>query len=127
MDTRTEQITQRINTHLNDPIVDDYAEFITLKEIPLAERWAVFEIAPISWKNTSCYIVHFEIEKELDGEIDWFDDFYFERRETVDMIGLVERLKWDLEYDGCPSKRMKEHGWSEELIENFMEEIMQKT
>lgn len=126
MDARTDQITQRINTYLNDQIVNDYQQFITMKDIPLAERWAVFTIAPISWKNTSSWIVDFQIEKELDSEIDWFDDFYFERRETIDTVKFVERLQWELNYDGAPSERMKRQGWTKELIEKFMEEIMQK-
>lgn len=126
MDARTEQITQRINDYINDPIVNDYKQFITLKNVPLAERWSVFKMAPISWKDAQSWIMNFEIEQKLDCEIDWFDEFYFERRETVNMIDFVERLQWELEYDGGPSEKMKRGGWTKELIEEFMEEIMQK-
>lgn len=126
MDARTKELTARINAYLNDPLVDDYKQFITMKDVPLAERWEVFVYAPDSWKQTASWIVHFAIEQKLDNEIEWFVDFYFERRETIDMVSLIERLQRELDYEGHPSKMIERCGWTKELIEEFMEEIMQK-
>lgn len=69
---------------------DRYLAFIADTTIPLDERWAVFKEAPDDWKEQKSWIQHFDFEKEFIGEISWYDDFYVDRHETVDMVDFCE-------------------------------------
>lgn len=70
---------------------DRYVAFVTDATQSLDERWEVFKEAPTEWKNEKSYIEHFDAEKLLPGgEVSWYDDFYIEKYETVDMVGFVE-------------------------------------
>lgn len=65
--------------------------YITDMTVPLSVRWAVFKEMPIDWKIEESWIQHFDAGKLLPGgEISWYDDFYTERYETVDMVSFVE-------------------------------------
>ena len=64
--------------------------YITDMTVPLSVRWAVFKEMPNEWKVEKSWVQHFDAEKLLGGEISWYDDFYTEKYETVDMVGFVE-------------------------------------
>lgn len=73
------------------PLKGKYLEFIQDKSHPLVERWAVFCEAPREWQQERQWIVHFETEKLLpDAEISWYDEFYVDRHETVEMANFVD-------------------------------------
>jgi len=87
MSLKDEIIAYKNNTDLKNR----YVKFVTDESIPLAERWEVFKEAPGSFKNHQNYIVHFDSEKLMPGgEVSWYDDFYLEKYETMDMFSFVE-------------------------------------
>lgn len=74
--------------------------YITDMTVPLSVRWAVFKEMPDDWKNEEEWIQHFDAEKLLSrGEISWYDDFYVEKYETVDMVEFVEERLMEKLFD----------------------------
>jgi hypothetical protein len=69
-----------------------FAKTIADKSIPLADRWKLFVDAPSDMRGNQPWIVHFEIEETL-GEINWYDDFYLDRRAEQDMIEFVNEAE----------------------------------
>lgn len=97
----------------------EYLQYIANKEIPLEDRWNVFAEAPYEWKHHCSYIEHFDVEEKLqNGSICWYDDFFIDRYQTVNLADFVEDLRGD-NYDS-------EERWPEELISEFMEEVLDK-
>ena len=100
-----------------NPLQVRYVAYIKDTSIPLADRWKVFFEAPTDFKNHKSYIEHFASEKLLpNAEISWYDDFYVEKNETVDMFDMVVNME---EKEG-------EDGYSPEVIAAFKEEILKK-
>jgi len=88
-----EEIKGRIE-ELQSSIEKVKAEFravITNKDIPLDERWDFFVRSPDILKEHQNWIAHFDIEKETD--FSYYDDFYFERYQTIHTSDLVERVE----------------------------------
>lgn len=71
----------------------EYKKFITDKDIPLEKRWNTFKNAPYNWKYHDSYLVHFAIERIINRKITWYDDFYIERHQTVDMCDVIEYIQ----------------------------------
>jgi hypothetical protein len=70
---------------------DRSVAYINDMTVPLSVRWAVFKEMSDDWKVEESWIQHFDAEKLLPcGEISWYDDFYVEKYETVDMVEFVE-------------------------------------
>ena len=118
-------ILEEIITYKNgsNPLKERYIAYIANQDISLEERWEVFCEAPIDWKNDNSYVVSFDVEKSLRKkgyELSWYDDFYIEKNETVIMQEIVERIKESLD------EELKELGWSEELLNDFKNEILAK-
>lgn len=109
---------EEIREYKNNSLSKRYVEYIRDKSIPLNDRWEVFKEAPKDWKNQSNWVQQFEVERKL-GEISWYDDFYIEKNQTVDMVDIVERLEDD-------PTRFFNKGWTLELIVEFKEEILQE-
>lgn len=87
-----------------------YLPYIQDKSIPLEDRWEIFGKVPQELKEHKIWIVHFPSEKKF-GEICWYDDFYVERHETVNLIDLVRSIN--------------RNKWSQERIDAFKEDILQ--
>lgn len=105
-----------------NPLIPRYKAYIADKTIPLEDRMAVFRAAPYEWKDHQSWIVHFDSEKLLEGgEIFWYDDFYVERHETVDVYDfIVARLDdWLTENDYEPEDIAK-------IMTAFKEEMLEK-
>jgi hypothetical protein len=105
-----------------------FCEVIKDKTIPLNDRWDLWRGAPSDLKAHDSCVVHFDIEDKV-GEISWYDDFYIERHETVDMFDLIERIREDVKYgamDYAYTKRItKKFVECSELLDEWREEILQ--
>lgn len=109
---------------------DRAIQYIADVRIPLKERWNVFKEMPYGWKNRENYIHHFDSEKLFpSGEISWYDDFYIEKYETVEMVFFVEERLTDkllemsdMDFDdleSLPPEGLK-------IVDSFREEILSK-
>lgn len=72
-------------------------EFFTNEENPFDDRWEVYSRTPEVLMTHSQWICHeFEssefAKKYYGGEISWYDDFYIERHEIVELPQLIHRL-----------------------------------
>lgn len=71
------------------------------KSIPLEERWDAYILIQPYLKTASVYWSPESIEK--DHEISWYDDFYLEKDETMqlnnDFIERVEGKHWTVDID----------------------------
>ena len=94
-----------------------YLDLITDKNIPLDERWNVFTKAPSFWQEHDLSVPSFSIEAER--EINWYDDFNIEKRETVDLIDIIKQLEEDI-------KRGFATGWTLELANQLKEDILKQ-
>lgn len=93
-----------------------YVDYIADQNVPLDDRWAVFCAAPSDWKVHEGYIQHFDAEKLAPGgEISWYDDFFIEKYQTVDMVDWLS----DIRYCG------NGEDWTDEAINAFKDEVMQ--
>ena len=91
-------ILQEIREYKNCAIKERFVAYIKDTTISIENRWEVFIEAPSDWKNKKSFIQHFNVEKKLKNkEISWYDDFYIEKNETVDMQIIVESLESDFE------------------------------
>jgi hypothetical protein len=109
-----ELMINKINVFLNDRdvIKQSFESYITNSNETLENRWKVFKLAPLELKNHESYIVHFDAEKMVNGgEIIWFDDFYFERYETIKTVRVIEL--------------MNEKGYKKNIIDAFKQEILE--
>lgn len=79
-----EQATASIAT-----LKSEFAEYVKDQSIPLSERWAMFARAPDVVKHYEPWTQHLSIGG---NEICWYDDFYIERGQDVDMVDIVERM-----------------------------------
>lgn len=84
-----------------------FEAYITDKSIPLDLRWSLWLDAPSELKDQSDWIEDFESASRDDLNMDWR-----ERRELISTARLVQEMVQDEK--------------PEELIEAFMEEILEK-
>lgn len=108
----------------------EFEAVIRDKDIDLYNRWALWCKAPSVLKNSDIFIVHFEFEKTLKN-FNWFEDFYIERRQTVYLKDIVDNIKQDLvsaagSINYSSDYGSVEKGWTQELLEGFMEDILSK-
>ena len=104
------QVTGSINS-----IKADFAAYIRDKDIPLEERWKFFEKAPNFIKEQDSYIHTFKWEQKH-GELVWYDDFYCDRYQVVDMDMIIDSM---LDRDEKYTKEMVEDMKEEILSENL--------
>lgn len=103
---------------MSNELKETYRNFISDKTVPLEDRWILFKIAPHDWKEHSRWVEYFSFEKLLpEKEINWYDDFGYERCQSVDMYILIEDYFSDFVED-LPNK--------EEIITTAKEEILSK-
>lgn len=67
-----------------------FERLIAETSIPLETRWRLFCDSPDYLKNHKTWIVDIRLHGE---EIHWYDDFYINRHQTVDMKDIVEHLE----------------------------------
>lgn len=93
----------------------DFGDLIKDKSVPLDERWELFCRAPDSIKLHDRWIHEFKWEEKHQA-ISWYDDFYMDRHQTVDMQAIIEIMEEN------------ESGteYSEEMILDMKEEILDK-
>lgn len=91
-------------------------QFVTDPTLPLADRWEVWCNSPRVWRQSESFVPSFQVEADLPaGAIFWYDDFYYERHETVDMQSVVDLIQI-----------VETPGWTEELVNRLKEEIIQR-
>lgn len=92
------------------------------KSIPLNERWKVFVEASGGVINkVNSYYMDFQSMTKAGFGGSWYDDFYLDRHQTMELTSLVECLE-DRNNLNSDSKRFK---MTEEQIEELKEEILQ--
>lgn len=93
---------------LEKELHDYIFKYINNKAIPLEDRWKLF----VDNKNlfpTKSWLMHF---KEFDkNDINYYDDFGYERREIVDVTEMVEMCD--------------EGDWTEVNLDDLKEEILE--
>lgn len=105
----------------SNPLQNRYVLYIANKDISLEDRWEVFVEAPDEWKNTLNFQYHFKVERKLkDSEISWYDDFNYEKRETVDTSDLVEAVLEKINPDDWV-----DGDWDLALLDELKEEILE--
>ncbi len=74
-----------------------FAETIKDKQIPLEERWKLFEETPLYIKGFEPWVERFIFSGE---QIAFYDDFDVEKGSTVDLHDIVQTLTEQLSHDG---------------------------
>ena len=92
-----------------EALVNEVQLFIANKDLPLDDRWALFDKAESLLPIDSWVITLNQIEK---NGYEWYDDFNYERFETVKFTWLLDKV---LDY---PEKYKKI------VIRDLMEEIL---
>lgn len=72
---------------------NEYLAIIRDENLSLEDRWSVFAKMPMSLKEVDSYIHHFDFESTFN--VSWFDDFYVDRYQTVNMVTIVDQLDGD--------------------------------
>ena len=86
------------------------------KSIPLDERWELFVKTPVHLKKNERHYVEFATFKEGGYDFQWYDDFYIERYETVNLVRVVEKVEKEMSYIG-------QHGYSTRpLFQSFFDD-----
>lgn len=95
---------------------DAFCQIIKDPTYPLEQRWQLFKNAPGEYRNHSSWYWN---SKALGG-VSWFDDFYYEKYQTVHSVSLVERVEDAL------NTRDKDHSliWLERI---FRDDIPENT
>lgn len=88
--------------------------FIMDKKNSFEDRLEVFVNTPKQFYTTKSHILNFQNFDREHGEISWFEDFYFERYEEVDLTEIVEH-KDEYSYTA---------DWSDEKFRSFQEAIL---
>lgn len=116
MPTLTEKI-KKIGKEV-ESLKKDFAKFVKDKSLPLDERWGLFVEYGRIYGGEGSWVQHFKVEQKLKHkEICWYDDFYVERRQTVELPQIIESIEENL----C-----EDSDWTEELVVEFKEEILDK-
>lgn len=89
-----------------------YCAYITDTSVPLDQRWKAFGIAPSDWKEHESFMVTFDTDKE----VDWMNDFWFERHEVLDTHDFFSDC---LELSGAEK-------WDQVKVDKFREEVLKK-
>lgn len=97
-------------------IKPEYVLYIKDRTIPLEERWNVFQHMPEFMKQSGGWVEYIPILE--DSGIEWYDDFYIDRYQTVELNKIIERIKEELddEYKGDLYEKIKD-------IPNLVDEI----
>ena len=92
--------------------------FVQNKDIPLDERWDFFVKSECGEEKG--WVEH--VKSLEDNDIEYYDDFYFERHQTVTMNSIAERL-----YDWIrwPDKEFSEEKLKK-IYDDFREEAIAK-
>ena len=101
-----------------------FVAYITDKSISLEERWAVFGVAPVEFKNQKNHALNFKAELTLpDQEIVWYDDFNIEKYETVVMFNFI-----NLQIEELTSSYRSLHkkNYTLEFFNSMKEEVLEK-
>jgi len=104
-------LSERVDVFLTgkEALVRDVLTVIKDKDIPLDDRWAMFDKAESLLPINTYYITIPQVEK---NGYEWYDDFYCEKYETVRFVDILERVLDD-------PKRFKKI-----VIRDLMEEIL---
>ena len=72
-------------------LTEELRIYVKDKVIPLEDRWEAFKLSKLG--NTDSWVMTFESLNVLySGEVSWYDDFYIDKYQTVNMVDLVENL-----------------------------------
>lgn len=121
MSLKDEIIAYKNNTDLRDR----YVAYISDTSVPLENRWELFCEAPHDFKNHNYWIVNFSAQATIpECNINW-DDFYFERHETIEMDNFVDEELLDCLECLIEDGELTEDGMAS-IVTAFKEEILQK-
>ena len=112
-------LKSRIKDYINNKIIFEYKEYISDKTHTLDDRWEVFCIAPYFWQIHTPYIEQFDVFGKLE-KFSWSHDYNYEINETVDLFAFVHFVQENL------NTRFNKFGWTQEIIDEFKEEILQR-
>lgn len=77
-------------------------DFITNTSNPLEDRYEIYLNTPSHLQTHSKWIFHPKMFEEEYGRVEWFDDFCFNKYETIDLVDLClsltegrEDIKWN--------------------------------
>lgn len=110
----TQDIETKIEKYVEDrkQIKKEFESVISNWLLPLHYRWQLFANAPVSLKNHEEWTRFFRSELILPSkEINWGDDFHYDRYTTINTNAWVSRLHG-------------KSGWTPEFINTFKEEIL---
>ena len=91
------------------------------KNNSLQDRIDAYYALFITKKNGDGWVQHYEFDGE---EIYWFDDFYYEKYQTVDNADIIERYLEDLEDFNPPDADLSKVEYWPENIKNLAEQMM---
>jgi hypothetical protein len=92
------------------------SSFVKNKENSFEDRLEVFVNTPKQFYTMHPWIMHLPEFEEKYGSIDWFDDFYSERHEIVDLTTIVANAD---EYTTTEE-------WDDEKFRAFQEAVLNK-
>ena len=91
------------------------------KNNSLQDRIDAYYALFITKKNGDGWVQHYEFDGE---EISWFDDFYYEKYQTVDNADIIERYLENLDDFNPPNKDWDKVEYWPENIKNLAEQMM---
>lgn len=90
--------------------------FITDKKNPFEDRLEIYLTTPAGLRGYEQWILHLDEFEDVHGEINWFDDFYCERHQEVE---LRDCMKEKENHSGTQD-------WSDEKYRAFQEAVLNK-
>ena len=100
------------------------------KNNSLQDRIDAYYALFITKKNGDGWVQHYEFDVFLASDyteeelISWFDDFYYEKYQTVDNADIIERYLEDLEDFNPPEDDLSKVEYWPENIKNLAEQMM---
>lgn len=92
-----------------------YLDTIENLLLPIDERWIFFKEWGKYFGEFEGWVHRFEVEKKLKNKrIDWFEEFYIRRSQTIELTEIIDRIEENLEYSE----------WTDDLVTEFKEEIL---
>ena len=71
-------------------IKDEFKQIYVDQDLPLAERWYFFTNVPKELQSCYDYLMHFPTFEGKYGEIEWYDNYVYDRHREVDLVSMVE-------------------------------------
>ena len=114
IEARYETVKMFIKTY-NDTMKsmkESFVKVIQDKSLPLKDRWKLFNDAPKEFREENDWVEDFDSI----GDVNWYDDFYYERYQVVYTVDIVDRIVDKQQYPQFKDNPEKLNELKEEIL-----------